>query len=70
MMILEVREKKKNKRLYEIDEENNSKEFKELLEDLIKSENKFREERIRLARNQESKEREKEITGGTKDRSF
>lgn len=52
---------KKNKRLYEIDEENNSKEFKELLEDLIKSENKFREERIRLARNQESKEREKKL---------
>lgn len=57
----ELREEreKKNKRLYEIDEENNSKEFKELLEDLIKNENKYREERIRLARNKESKEREK-----------
>lgn len=57
----ELREEreKKNKRLYEIDEENNSKEFKELLEDLIKKENKYKEEKIRLARNKESKEREK-----------
>lgn len=56
---LRIEREKKNKKLYEIDEENNSKEFKELLEDLIRSENKYREEKIRLARNKESKEREK-----------
>lgn len=56
---LRLEREKKNKRLYEIDEENNSKEFKELLEDLIRSENRYKEERIKLARTKESKEREK-----------
>lgn len=56
---LRLEREKKNKRLYEIDEENNSKEFKELLEDLIRSENRYKEEKIKLARTKESKEREK-----------
>ena len=31
---------KRNKKLYDIDEENNSKEFKDVLEELVKNENK------------------------------
>lgn len=58
---LKVERDKKNKQLYQIEEENNSKEFKQMIEDLIKNENKYREEQIKLARKQESKEREKRL---------
>lgn len=58
---LKLERERKNKLLYEIEEENNSKEFKAVLDDLIKSENKYREEQIRRARKLESKEREKKI---------
>lgn len=58
---LKIERDKKNKKLYEIEEENNSKEFKQLIDDLIKNENKYREEQIKIARRQESIEREKRI---------
>ena len=46
---LKIERDKKNKKLYEIEEENNSKEFKQLIDDLIKNENKYREEQIKIA---------------------
>lgn len=52
---------KKNKTLYSIEEENNSKEFKLVLEELIKSETKMREERIQKARKEEYLERQKKL---------
>ena len=52
---------KKNKELYEIDEENNSKEFKDVLEELVKNENRQKEERIKKARREEQAERQKKI---------
>ena len=51
----------RNKILYDIDEENNSKEFKLVLSDLIKSEDRIKEERVRLAKRNEYNERQKRI---------
>lgn len=51
----------KNKILYDIDEENNSKEFKLVLSELIRNEDRIREEKIRLAKRNEFNERQKRI---------
>ena len=58
---LKLERENKNKKLNEIDEENNSKEFKETIDNLIRNENKVREEKIREARRQETLEREKKL---------
>lgn len=58
---LKLEREKKNKKLNEIDEENNSKEFKDAIDSLIRNENKVREEKIREARRQETLEREKKL---------
>lgn len=52
---------KRNKKLYDIDEENNSKEFKDVLEELVKNENRYREEQVKKARQEEQVERQKKI---------
>lgn len=52
---------KKNKSLYEIEEENNSKDFKVVLEELIKNENRYREEKIKAAKKREYQERQKKL---------
>ena len=52
---------KRNKKLYDIDEENNSKEFKDVLEELVKNENRYREEQVKKARQEEQIERQKKI---------
>lgn len=52
---------RKNKLLSDIDEENNSKEFKDVLEELIKNENRQREEKIKKARREEQAERQKKL---------
>ena len=51
----------KNKILSDIDEENNSKEFKLVLSELIRNEDRIREEKIRLAKRNEFNERQKRI---------
>lgn len=51
----------KNKTLYDIDEENNSKEFKLVLSELIRNEDRIKEEKIRLAKRNEFNERQKRI---------
>lgn len=51
----------KNKILYDIDEENNSKEFKLVLSELIRNEDRIKNERVRLARKNEYNERQKRI---------
>ena len=51
----------KNKILYDIDEENNSKEFKLVLSELIRNEDRIKEERVRLAKRNEYNERQKRI---------
>lgn len=51
----------KNKLLYDIDEENNSKEFKLVLSELIRNEDRIKEERVRLAKRNEYNERQKRI---------
>lgn len=51
----------KNKILYDIDEENNSKEFKLVLSELIRNEDRIRNERVRLAKKNEYNERQKRI---------
>ena len=51
----------KNKILYDIDEENNSKEFKLVLSELIRNKDRIREEKIRLAKRNEFNERQKRI---------
>lgn len=58
---LKLERENKNKKLNEIDEENNSKEFKETIDNLVRNENKVREEKIREARRQETLEREKKL---------
>lgn len=58
---LKLERENKNKKLNEIDEENSSKEFKEAIDNLIRNENKVREEKIREARRQETIEREKKL---------
>jgi hypothetical protein len=50
-----------NKILYDIDEENNSKEFKLVLSELIRNEDRIKEERVRLAKRNEYNERQKRI---------
>ncbi len=59
--LLKDERERKNKLLYEIDEENNSKEFKSVLEELIKNENRLREEQIRIAKKKEYQERQKKL---------
>ena len=56
----EVREKK-NKTLSSIEEENNSPEFKEVLDKLIKNEKNYRDEQVRRARKIENEERERKF---------
>lgn len=51
----------KNKILYNIDEENNSKEFKLVLSELIKNEDRIKEEKIRIAKRNEFNERQKRL---------
>lgn len=51
----------KNKILYNIDEENNSKEFKLVLNELIKNEDRIKEEKIRIAKRNEFNERQKRL---------
>ena len=51
----------KNKLLYEIEEENNSKDFKNVLEELIKNENRLHEEEIKKAKKEEYQERQKKL---------
>lgn len=51
----------KNKILYEIEEENNSKDFKNVLEELIKNENRLHEEEIKKAKKEEYQERQKKL---------
>ena len=58
---LKEERERKNKNLYEIDEENNSKEFKEVVEELVKNENRVREEKIRKAKKEEYQERQKKL---------
>lgn len=50
-----------NKILYDIDEENNSKEFKLVLSELIRNEDRIKEERVRLTKRNEYNERQKRI---------
>lgn len=58
---LKQEREKRNKLLYEIDEENNSKEFKSVIEELVKNENRLVEERVRKAKQEEYKERQKKL---------
>lgn len=51
----------KNKSLYDIEEENNSKEFKLVIEELLKNENRVRDEKIRQAKKDEYQERQKKL---------
>ena len=51
----------KNKILYDIEEENNSKEFKSVIDELVKNENRIREEGIRRAKQEEYQERQKKL---------
>lgn len=52
---------RRNRLLYEIDEENNSKEFKSVIEELVKNENRLIEEKIRKAKQEEYQERQKKL---------
>lgn len=58
---LKSEREKRNKLLYEIDEENNSKEFKSVIEELVKNENRLVEEKIRKAKQEEYQERQKKL---------
>lgn len=58
---LKQEREKRNKLLYEIDEENNSKEFKSVIEEIVKNENRLVEEKIRKAKQEEYKERQKKL---------
>jgi len=51
----------KHNTLYEIEEENNSKEFRQVLDELIKNENKHKEEQIKKAKREEYQERQKKL---------
>lgn len=51
----------RNRKLYEIEEENNSKEFKEVIEEFVKNENRIRDEQVREAKREEYKERQKKL---------
>lgn len=58
---LKQERERRNKTLYEIDEENNSKEFKAVIEELVKNENRIIEERVRKAKQEEYQERQKKL---------
>lgn len=51
----------KHKILYDIEEENNSKEFKSVVDELVRNENRIREESIRRAKNEEYQQRQKKL---------
>ena len=51
----------KHRKLYDIEEENNSKEFKAVIDELLKNENRLREEQIRKAKKDEYQERQKKL---------
>ncbi len=51
----------KHKTLYDIEEENNSKEFKVVIDELVKNENRVREEQIRKAKKEEYHQRQKKL---------
>ena len=52
---------RKNKKLTDIEEENNSPEFKDVLDRLIKNEKNYRDEQVRKARKIENEERERKF---------
>lgn len=58
---LKAEREKRNKILCDIDEENSSKEFKNVLEELVKNENRQKEEQVKKARHEEQLERQKKI---------
>lgn len=58
---LKQERERKNRRLYEIDEENNSKEFKSVIDEFVRNENRVREEQIRKAKKEEYQERQKKL---------
>ena len=58
---LKKERERKNRTLYELDEENNSKEFKLVIDEFVKNENRVREEKIRTAKTVEYQERQKKI---------
>lgn len=58
---LKQERERKNKLLYEIDEENNSKEFKSVVDELVKNENRLIEEKVRRAKKEEYQERQKKL---------
>lgn len=51
----------KHRTLYDIEEENSSKEFKEVIDELIKNENRVREEQIRKAKQEEYQQRQRKL---------
>lgn len=51
----------KNRTLYDIEEENNSKEFKSVIDELVKNENRVREEQIRQAKKEEYQKRQQKL---------
>lgn len=58
---LKQERERKNRTLYEIDEENNSKEFKEVIDELVKNETRLREEQVRRAKKEEYQERQRKL---------
>ena len=58
---LKAERERKNRELYDIEEENNSKEFKAVVDELVKNENRVREEQIRKAKKEEFQERQKKL---------
>lgn len=58
---LKQERERKNKQLYAIEEENNSKEFKAVIDELVKNENRVREEKVRRAKREEYQERQKKL---------
>ena len=58
---LKQERERKNKTLYEIDEENNSKEFKSVIDELVKNENRLREEQVKRAKKEEYQERQRKL---------
>ena len=58
---LKQERERKNRLLYEIDEENNSKEFKSVIDELVKNENRLIEEKVRRAKKEEYQERQKKL---------
>lgn len=58
---LKLEREEKNKLLYEIEEENNSKEFKSVVDEFVRNENRVREEKVRKAKKEEYQERQKKL---------